>query len=494
MNEYTLLRARLYEREASQRITSQERPAFHLTPWVGWMNDPNGFSYYKGAYHLFYQYHPYGTMWAAMHWGHAVSHDLLHWSYLPAAMAPDQPYDSHGCFSGTATELPDGRQLLIYTGVRPCEDGSEYQAQCIAIGDGQAYTKFEKNPVISEAMLPEGLSRNDFRDPRIWREQDGTYRCVIGACSEKHLGVILQYISENGLDWRCTGELARNNGQYGRMWECPDFFALDGKCILSVSPQDMLPQGLKYHNGNGTVCFIGNLDKSGIRFTPESDQPVDYGADFYAPQTILAPDGRRIMIGWMQNWDTCGHNDEPDIKWFGQMTVPREISIRDGRLIQRPIKELEQFRSNHVSYRDVAVEGAVSLQGIEGRVVDMELTVRPKDQENLYESFSVYVAQNEQFKTVISFRLHEAVLEVDRTFSGSRRNYVHKRCCGVTADVRELKLRILLDRFSVELFVNDGEQALTTVIRTEATATGITFCASGCALMDIEKYALLSQE
>ena len=158
------------------------------------MNDPNGFSYYKGKYHLFYQYYPYKTVWGPMHWGHAVSSDLLHWEYLPAALAPDGPADKDGCFSGSAAELPDGRQLLLYTSVdgrqlllytsvhkEPQPDGRtrEVQTQSIAVGDGLDYIKRAQNPVLDETCLPEGFSRFDFRDPKIWQEADGSYSAVI---------------------------------------------------------------------------------------------------------------------------------------------------------------------------------------------------------------------------------------------------------------------------------------------------------------------------
>ncbi len=179
-----LAEARDYERRMESYIDPESRPCFHLTPRAGWMNDPNGFSYYQGAYHLFYQYNPYATAWAAMHWGHAVSKDLLHWEYLPAALAPDEPYDDKsGCFSGSAIELPDGHQLLIYTGVgagRRKPDGrmGDRQTQCLAVGDGADYVKYEENPVIGSENLATGASIEHFRDPKIWRCEDGTYRCV----------------------------------------------------------------------------------------------------------------------------------------------------------------------------------------------------------------------------------------------------------------------------------------------------------------------------
>ena len=160
--------------------------------------------------------------------------------------------------------------------------------------------------------------------------------------------------------------------------ECPDFFELDGKQVLLTSPQDMLPQGLEYHNGNGTVCFIGTYDERTETFQEESNQAVDYGIDFYAPQTVLAPDGRRIMIGWMQNWDTCNFYtfNQP---WFGQMSIPRELSVKNGRLIQTPVRELNELRKNKVAYENLTFSGTMQLGGIKGRKVDMEVTLRPGD-------------------------------------------------------------------------------------------------------------------
>ena len=495
MESHKLLFARAYEKEAGEQITSGARPRFHLSPYIGWMNDPNGFSYYQGQYHLFYQYNPYSTEWNAMHWGHAVSRDLLQWTYLPAALAPDAPYDSYGCFSGSAVELADGRQLLLYTGVRKegGEKEEEIQTQCAAVGNGLDYHKYGQNPVIDESTLPAGLSRNDFRDPKVWREADGSLRCVVGACDQAHLGRILLFQSQDGFSWNFEDVLAENDGRLGRMWECPDFFALDGKHVLLVSPQDMLPEGFEYHNGNGTVCMIGRYDEGQKRFFPELDQAVDYGIDFYAPQTLLTPDGRRVMIGWMQNWDTCKLSGTPDRQWFGQMSLPRELSVRDGRLFQQPVRELERYRSNPVSYRGVKVEGELALEGIAGRMVDMELTLRPAEDGELYRRFSLRFARNGQFRTSLSFRPHESTLKIDRKFSGSRRAYIHQRRSLVAHENGALKLRVILDRFSVEVFVNDGEQVMTAAIMTDTSANGITFFADGKVNMDVTKYDLFAE-
>ena len=171
MTDNTLHRAREFEARYGPLIPADQRPAYHLTPTIGWMNDPNGFSCYQGEYHLFYQYHPYSTEWGPMHWGHAKTRDFLHWERLPAALAPDTAYDQNGCFSGSAVELPDGCQLLVYTAVRKHlgEDGrtTETQTQALAVGDGVNYEKWHGNPVLTAADLPEGGSPVEFRDLKV---------------------------------------------------------------------------------------------------------------------------------------------------------------------------------------------------------------------------------------------------------------------------------------------------------------------------------------
>lgn len=494
MASETLREARKYEEMMEAHITPEDRPSFHLSPRVGWLNDPNGFSYYRGEYHLFYQYHPYNSFWGPMHWGHAVSKDLLHWEYLPAALAPDMPYDKDGCFSGSAITLSDGSQMLLYTGVmkEPQADGSslEVQTQCIAIGDGRDYEKIPDNPVLTENDLPEGGSRHNFRDPKVWLGEDGIYYCVVGNCAEEHDGQILLFSSRDGIHWKYENILAKNNGRFGKMWECPDFFQLDGKHIILTSPQDMLPEGFEYHNGNGTLCLIGDYDRDTKTFLEEHNQAVDYGIDFYAPQTILTPDGRRVMIGWMQNWDTC--NMRSRIKtWFGQMSLPREVFLRDGRLYQKPIREFDALRCNKVEHRDVLVNGLVRLDGIEGRQVDMELQISPADETKIFQKFAVRFAQDETHHTAISFRPLESILKVDRKFSGSRRAIIHQRRSLVNHEDGRIKLRIILDRLSVEVFVNDGEQVMTATIDTPQDARGISFFADGGVKIDIVKYDVM---
>lgn len=494
MTSQTLREARKYEEAYEKKISAEERPAFHLSTRVGWLNDPNGFSYYEGRYHLFYQYHPYDPYWGPMHWGHAVSEDLLHWEYLPAALAPDQTYDRDGCFSGSAIALPDGRQLLMYTGVKkiPQEDGKfrDEQTQCLAVGDGLDYVKYEKNPVLDEKDIPEGCSKADFRDPKMWRNEDGTYSCIVANRPEDGSGQILLYTSRNGFDWEFKSVLSANHNRFGLMWECPDLFELDGKWVLLTSPQDMLPEGFEYHNGNGTLCLIGDYNKETDTFMEQHDQSIDYGIDFYAPQTVLTPDGRRVMIAWMQNWDTSRLHPQ-ETRWFGQMTLPRELSIKNGRLYQTPLRELEELRCNKVEYRDIVFADTIKLDGVEGRRIDMEILISPVDEDNLYKKFAVRFAQDNRYHTAVSFRPYESILKVDRKFSGSRRAAIHQRRSQVRSENGKIKLRMILDRFSAEIFVNDGEQVMTITMYTDQTANGISFFADGIVKMDIVKYNLI---
>ena len=484
--------ARRYEEEKGRAIPPEQRPLFHLSARAGWMNDPNGFSFHAGEYHLFYQYHPYDAHWGPMHWGHATSADLLRWRYLPAAMAPDMPYDRDGCFSGSALTLPDGRHLLMYTGVagEPAASGEPrtVQTQNLAIGDGLDYRKFAHNPVITAADLPEGGSRFDFRDPKIWMEPDGSFRALVANDHPGHGGgQLLLYRADDLARWSLVGVVAENRGRLGTMWECPDLFELDGRHVLVVSAQDMLPRGFEYHNGNGTFCMLGRFDPRTGRFEEESNQAVDYGIDFYAPQTLLTPDGRRVMIGWMQNWGTCDPH-EKSMPWFGQMTLPRELSLRNGRLVQRPIRELEALRGAPVVYRDVPLSGELSLPGIKGRTGDLEVEIAPDGE--LFNRFAVRFARGGEYYASVSFRPRESVVKVDRKFSGSRRAIIHQRRATVAHDGGRLKLRLILDRFSVEAFISDGEKVMSATLNTPLWADGITFFADGNARFNATFYPL----
>lgn len=490
MDSTILQKARAYEAEQGAAIPAGQRPAYHLTPYVGWMNDPNGFSFYQGQYHLFYQYYPYDTVWGPMHWGHAVSRDLLHWEYLPAALAPDAPCDQNGCFSGSAAQLPDGRQLLMYTGVvwekQPDGKNRDIQTQCVAVGDGLNYEKLPQNPVLTARDLPEGFSRFDFRDPKIWQEPDGSYAAVAVGQSETEGGAALLFHSPDGFRWEYTTQLDASRGEYGVMWECPDFFELDGKQILMAGPMEMQARD-EYHNGHCVIALMGSYDPETHRFTREKVQLMDEGIDFYATQTTLAPDGRRIMTAWMQSW--AGSGTKPQgCRWFGQTICPRELHLKDGRLYQTPVRELDAAHGEKVRHENVLIEGETRLEGIGGRVIDLTAEITPE--ENCH-SFTLKLAADETHCTTLTYDPHSTKLTLDRTYAGGLyQDIVHTRSCKIRTPGKTLKLRVLLDRNSVEVFINDGEQTMTACIYTPKEAEGITFAADGKARVTVEQYTL----
>ena len=482
----SLKRARKYEAENNNSYL-KDRPAFHFTPYIGWMNDPNGFSFYKGQFHLFYQYYPYGLGWNSMHWGHAVSKDLLHWEYLPAALAPENKYDSFGVFSGSSIELPDGQQLLMYTGVTKNND-KDTQLQCVATGDGINYKKFAGNPVIGKNLFPEGFNSQHFRDPKIWRAADGSYYCISVSCKNDGNGAILLFHSPDAFSWSYEGVLLENKGNIGKMWECPDYFELDGKDIILISPQNMLPQQDKYMAGSRTAYFCGKFDLEQKKFIPDFDAPVDSGIDFYASQTVKAPDGRTILIGWMQNWDTSNLTDRGNRNWFGQMSTPRELSLKDGKLIQKPVKEIESYRTASTTLNDVTVDGDFLPENLTGRIIDMELTIRPKENKSL-NSFTINLAQSEEYKITLEYKADNHTLVFDRSRTEMRNALCSQSICRVS-DSQELKLRILLDTYSAEVFVNDGQQVMTNTFYINPSANKISFHSDGSALLNLTKYDL----
>ncbi len=267
-----LEKAHQYEEREIPKIPLDQKPAFHVAAPIGWINDPNGFSVYQNKIHLFYQYYPYGRDWGPMHWGHSVTEDMVRWTQLPAALAPDPAYDNVGCFSGSAITV--GHQhVLIYTGVKSQEQADGHHAirqnQCIAYGDGEKYEKAENNPVITGDMLPPECSRADFRDPKIWKEKD-RYYVVIGNKIEGPKGQIVLFSSKDLKEWKFETILAKDDsGEIGKMWECPDFFKLGGKYILICSPQNMKAKAYEFHNGHNSIYFVGDYEDHSHSFQKE---------------------------------------------------------------------------------------------------------------------------------------------------------------------------------------------------------------------------------
>lgn len=294
-----------------------ERLNYHFEPQKGWINDPNGLVYFKGKYHAFFQYNPFEPKWGPMYWGHAANDDLVHWEELPIALSPDQKYeDSKGCFSGSAIEK-DGVLFLFYTSVSH-ELG---QTQSIAMStDGINFEKYKGNPVISQ--FPEDGSA-DFRDPKVTKI-GATYYMVCGS-GKDGIGKVLLYKSDDLFHWHYVNVLFEG-AEYGDVIECPDFFPLGGKYILMFSIMGKTTYSTQFVCGN----FHDDKFEATDFCTPEA------GPHFYAPQTFLDHKNRRIMIGWLYNWEK---ELDKGAEYAGALTIPRELKMKSNRITNYPVEE-----------------------------------------------------------------------------------------------------------------------------------------------------------
>ncbi|CAM4149294.1 glycoside hydrolase family 32 protein [Paenibacillus alkaliterrae] len=447
------------------------------------MNDPNGFVYYNGQYHMFYQYYPYQPVWGPMHWGHAVSHDLMEWKYLPVALAPDQGYDRDGCFSGSAIEQ-DGKLYLMYTGhlvTGPDKDHDYTQNQNIAVSkDGIHFEKLDCNPVLGPEQIPAGVSQRDFRDPKVF-VRDGIYYVVLGSNDGQGKGLILLYRSIDLVEWDFVGEIARSDGEMGDNWECPDLFELEGRDVLILSPQRMPAQGDDYQNLHSTAYMIGRLDTELGRFHYDHYEQVDCGFDFYAPQTALDAKGRRIVIGWMETWETeiptqLGHY------WAGAMTLPREIVLQGDKLLFKPLEETKSYRHNGYEASNIRLEGIQDME-VHGDCYELEVTFRAEEAKE----FGLKLRVHDEEATVLSYRPTDGLLRFNRDHSGI--GLGGERRTKVELKEGLLKLRIFVDRSSVEVFIQDGEKVMTGRIYPGSQSQGIQAYAQGnCSVVSFKKW------
>lgn len=482
-----LVKASAYQNTILESKTF-ERPWFHFTPPVGWMNDPNGFSYYNGKIHLFYQYYPYETKWGPMHWGHTTTTDFVKWDYEKVALAPDEDYDSFGCFSGSAL-MHENKHVLIFTGTKEVGgvDGNKHllQQQCVAYGDGELYEKAAVNPVISSELLPSDGDPYEFRDPKV-SYKDGTYQMVVANRTFDEDGRVLLYTSADLVNWQYEGVLCASEGMYGSMWECPDFFELSGQQVLIVSPQYMKADG-RFFDGNNTMYILGKLSESEPFLQKEVANPLDYGFDFYAPQTMQMPDGRRIMIGWMQSWDYTIFGEADGFS--GMMSIPRELSIVDGRLLQKPVCEISQYYQKKVLLLDVgAIDAYQKIEAVSGRCQDVTFVFDARKVRKIAWLF----AANSQYETEVVMDLKQGILSVDRSKSGIDDNAPGKR----TISLQEKKvdtLRVLLDRYSIELFIGKGEQTFSFVIPTQIEADGVYIKQEGTSTIAVTRYEIVGR-
>lgn len=330
------------------------RPRYHLLPPANWMNDPNGPIFRNGQYHMFYQYNPNGAYWGDMHWGHAVSPDMVHWRHLPVALAPTPGGpDAGGCFSGSA--LADGDQVaVLYTGVVWAPESeatsrngvhSLRESQCLAIGTGKDLTTWTKVPAPVIAAPPAGLDVTGFRDPAPWRHGDAWY-LEVGSGIRGQGGAVLLYRSTDLHHWEylhllaygsVAGQAASDPVAAGDMWECPDFFPLGRKHVL-------------IHSTQGKAFWqSGEFDPVALVFHAERGGILDYGA-YYAPKSQLDGSGNRILWGWIL--ETRPEAEYRAAGWAGVMSLPRLLTLdENGDLQIEPARQVESLRGKHQRLR-----------------------------------------------------------------------------------------------------------------------------------------------
>lgn len=457
-------------RKSSGYMDEPLRPQFHFSPEINWMNDPNGLVYHDGEYHLFYQYNPAGNSWGHMSWGHAVSGDLVHWKHLPLAI-PEE--DGIMAFSGccvvdhhnTSGLGVDGKppMVAVYTGHG---HGKQVQNLAYSNDNGRTWTKYENNPVID-------ISNPDFRDPKVfWHQISGRWIMVVSLAREK---VLVFYASDDLKNWIEQSRFGPAGVKEKSNWECPDLFELpveggDGK-KLWVLEADMGSGSVA--GGSGGEYFVGHFD--GTAFTKIQDaQWVDFGRDFYAPVSwsdVPASDGRRLWIGWANNWETCLVPTSP---WRSCMSVPRTLTLRKVQvagddavkyvMVQRPVKELVQLRSQSLSLDTSAASWPPSEVLKAGELLDLTFELHTTLQPNAARSVGLRIRTGDDEYTEVGYDKKHLAVYVDRSKSGDV-TFHHAFAGRHEAPARlvngEVALKILVDRSSIEVFVNDGEAVIT---------------------------------
>lgn len=417
------------------------RLGHHLMPPVGWLNDPNGLCWYKGKYHVFFQYAPFDVEGGLKFWGHYTSVDLVDWKYEGTALYPDSPYDCHGVYSGSAL-VEDEKMHLFFTGNVKIDgdydyinEGRETSTLHVESEDGIHFG--DKEEIISFEKYPEDFTCH-IRDPKVWKKNN-RYYMILGGRLKEDKGAVLVYGSEDMKDWKLDRVITTPEA-FGYMWECPDYFELDGQKFLSVSPQGLKREEYRFQNIYQSGYFPVKEDES---VDTEDFREWDMGFDFYAPQTFVDDKGRRILIGWMGIPDADYTNPTEEAGWQHALTIPRELSVRDGKLIQEPIEELKQLRSEDKAVCTFCYGQTIIMQNA------------------IYEAVVDFKRCREMVMTLregITLSYKDNILTLNLGVYGSGRS---------TRKVRLEKLehlQIFADTSSLEIFVNHGEEVFTTRI------------------------------
>lgn len=434
----------------------RHRPAYHFLPPQNWLNDPNGLLYWQGQYHLFYQHNPNRAAWGSIHWGHAVSADMVNWTHLPVALAPtpNSP-DESGCWSGCMV-ANDGTPTLLYTGVRGPMQATD-QSVCVATSvdkDLVTWQKATQNPVITSRSTPYDLI--GFRDPSVWHEGNRWY-LIIGAGAEPVGGAILYYTSDDLLHWDYQGplltgqQLAGFDLWVGSMWECPQLLRFGDDAVLTFSVWDA-------DQTHYSVYVSGTLQDGS--FTPQYLAKLDFGDHHcYAPQSLVDADGRNVMFAW--NQEARSVQAQLDAGWSGALTLPRVLSLdTDKRLISVPLPALSALRTNsYVAPPDLLASVAdtpVTLDPLHGDTLEIAATFMPASSGRL--GLLVGCSPDGQEHTRIYYDVDKQEISIDRSQSSLDPDPDLQRTtqtgpCPVTPG-QTLNLRVFVDRSLIEVFAN----------------------------------------
>ena len=461
---------------------SNWKPGFHIHPQYGLINDPNGLAYFNGEFHVFYQWYPFAAMHGMKHWAHVKSKDLVNWERLPVALVPVEDYESHGAYSGASLEV-DGKLFMYYTGNIKYGAVERSANQCLAIMDRDgAITKYENNPIIEG--IPEGYTGH-VRDPKVF-EKNGRFYMMLGAQRTDLTGAVIVYESENAIDWSFKGELKLELDlpQSVYMLECPDFFELGGQDVLVVSPQGLKPDGHDYHNIYNVIYVLGKLDIDNLRFEVEHFQELEKGFDFYAPQTFAGKNNERLLFAWAG----MGEMEYPTDKesWAHCLSIPRELDIVNGKLVQNPAQELKQLRKSLDSSEMTMDAGS---EEINNRLGQYELEIDFNSAETDTFGLELFASETEGL-----------VLEFDRTAQSVRLNREKFAAAfgGEFGFVRSssieigetVKVQVFVDRSIAEIFVNDGEVVFTARVFPKEESNGIKIFSDGKINFSYKKHEL----
>ena len=421
------------------------RQKLHLMPPVGWLNDPNGLCQFKGVYHAFFQYSPLNAEGGVKMWGHYTSRDMIDWEYQGVTLYPDQPFDCSGVYSGCAF-IEDGEMYLYYTGNVKLEDRDDYdyvnsgrEANTVLVTSTDGVNFGRKRLLMKNSDYPADLTLH-VRDPKVWKE-NGVYYMLQGARTKEDSGQAIVFRSEDKLHWSFHSRI-KTNDKFGYMWECPDYFEVDGTKILSASVQGLTGDQWKERNVYQSGYFVVDGDILG-EYSLSDYRLWDYGFDYYAPQSFETDDGRRIQIGWMGMPD-CEEYTNWTIEdgWQHCFTFPREVFVKDGIVRQRPIRELGERK--------------ILSEEIKNRLETKNYTVYEAVVSDISDDqFHAVLAEN----LIVKYENNRFVIE----FINSRNNKVS---CGRKIRYVEMDhvtdVRILSDESSVEIFVNDGAYVFST--------------------------------